>query len=79
MNKQDINKKLIEIFSLVFGKEFTKEDNLSMENFEDWSSLKHIELIVALEEYFEVSIKPENIPELTSKEKIIDYLSNVLE
>lgn len=79
MNKQDINKKLIEIFSLVFGKEFTKEDNLSMENFEDWSSLKHIELIVALEEYFEVSIKPENIPELTSKEKIIDYLSNILE
>ncbi len=79
MNKQDINKKLIEIFSLVFGKEFTAEDNLSMENFEDWSSLKHIELIVALEEYFEVSIKPENIPELTSKEKIIDYLSNILE
>lgn len=79
MNKQDINKKLTEIFSLVFGKEFTKEDNLSMENFEDWSSLKHIELIVALEEYFEVSIKPENIPELTSKEKIIDYLSNILE
>ena len=78
MNKQDINKKLIEIFSLVFGKEFTTEDNLSMESFEDWSSLKHIELIVALEEYFEVSIKPENIPELTSKEKIIDYLYNIL-
>ena len=78
MNKQDINKKLTEVFSLVFGKDFSEDENISMENFEDWGSLKHIELIVAIEEEFDTTIIPEDIPQLTSKEKFVEKLVDIL-
>lgn len=78
MNKQDINKKLTEVFSLVFGKDFSEDENISMENFEEWGSLKHIELIVAIEEEFDTTIIPEDIPQLTSKEKFVEKLVDIL-
>ena len=76
--KEEINKKLAEIFSTVFEKEIMPSDNISMQSEENWTSLKHIELIVMLEEEFEVSFDPEIIPELISKDAIAGELEKLL-
>lgn len=49
--------------------EFSNIDNL-----EGWDSLRQLNLIVALEEEFNCEISENNITELTSIEKILDYL-----
>ena len=48
--------------------EFSNIDNL-----EGWDSLRQLNLIVALEEEFNCEISENNITELTSIEKILDY------
>ena len=78
MNKNEILKKLANVLSAVFEKTISVNDNFSMETSDDWTSLKHIELIVMLEEEFEISFEPEIIPELTSQQKLFEYIERQL-
>lgn len=78
MNKNEISEKLANILSTVFEKTILTEDNFSMESGDEWTSLKHIELIVMLEEEFEISFEPEMIPELTSQQKLLEYIEKKL-
>jgi len=50
-------------------------DNLRQENVNFWDSLKHLSLIVALEEKYSVSFEPEEMSEMISFEKVIFYLN----
>jgi len=50
-------------------------ENINQENFEDWTSIKHLTLIVELEEEFDKAFEPEEISEMTSLSKIIEYIS----
>ena len=74
MNKNEVSEKLANILSTVFEKTISVRDNFSMESSDDWTSLKHIELIVMLEEEFEISFEPEIISELTSQQKLFEYI-----
>lgn len=78
MNKNEISEKLANILSTVFEKTILTGDNFSMESGDEWTSLKHIELIVMLEEEFEISFEPEMIPELTSQQKLLEYIEKKL-
>ncbi len=78
MNKNKISEKLANILSTVFEKTILTGDNFSMESGDEWTSLKHIELIVMLEEEFEISFEPEMIPELTSQQKLLEYIEKKL-
>lgn len=78
MNKNEVSEKLANILSTVFEKTISVRDNFSMESSEDWTSLKHIELIVMLEEEFEISFEPEIISELTSQQKLFEYIERQL-
>ncbi len=40
----------------------------------DWDSLKHLSIIMAIEEEFLIAIPPEQIPQLTSYTNIINWL-----
>jgi len=42
------------------------DDNLSPENIMSWDSLKHINLVIALEEEFEIEFSEDQIPQLNS-------------
>ncbi|UKB80686.1 acyl carrier protein [Chryseobacterium sp. MEBOG07] len=50
-------------------------ENINQENFEDWTSIKHLTLIVEIEEEFDKAFEPEEISEMTSLSKIIEYIS----
>ena len=75
----DIAKKTAEILSLIFNKPVTESDNVSMEAYPEWTSLKHIEIIVTLEEEFDLSFKPADIPLLTSQKKLTAKISSLIE
>lgn len=78
MNKNEVSEKLANILSTVFEKTISVRDNFSMESSDNWTSLKHIELIVMLEEEFEISFEPEIISELTSQQKLFEYIERQL-
>ena len=78
MNKNEVSEKLANILSTVFEKTISVRDNFSMESSDDGTSLKHIELIVMLEEEFEISFEPEIISELTSQQKLFEYIERQL-
>jgi acyl carrier protein len=66
-------KKLEKLFNHAFG--IDKIDNsISIDNVDGWDSIAHVALIMELQKEFKVSISPADAVELTSVEKIIEYL-----
>jgi len=68
---------LLEIFSIIFNKTFKENEVISKQSEENWDSLKHIELIMAIEEEFEITFNPEEIPELDSFDKILQKIEEL--
>lgn len=46
-------------------------DNLSQKNCENWDSLRHLNLIVELEDAFDVSFEPEDIAEMKDLDAVL--------
>lgn len=46
-------------------------DNLSQLNCENWDSLRHLNLIVELEDAFDVSFEPEDIAEMKDLDAVL--------
>lgn len=67
----DLEKEIARIFSVLFKKEITPDSDISMDNEELWDSIKHIEIIMTLEEELGISFRMQDIPELRSMKKII--------
>lgn len=62
-----MEQKLKQIMSNIFGIEEEEiTDDSSMDNIEKWDSLKHINLIIAIEEHFGISIDEDEMVEMTS-------------
>lgn len=49
-------------------------EQTASENTENWDSLAHMKLIIALEENFELTIEAQEILQLMSYQKIMEYL-----
>lgn len=70
-----MREKIIAIMADVFemhANEFPTE--ITQGNIENWDSLRHLNLIVELEEAFDKSFEPEEIGEMTSMDKIIQLI-----
>ena len=52
------------------------KDNSSADTIESWDSLKHMNLVVALEEEFEIEFKDDEIIEMINYPLIIEVLKN---
>lgn len=70
--------KLKEIFIDVFDLDpFVQGKNITIEKITSWDSLSHINLIIAIENKFNVEIAPEEIPFLYSDyNSILEYLKS---
>jgi acyl carrier protein len=77
----DISKKLKEIFmDLFFVEETIIQDGLSQDDVENWDSMQHLNLILAIEEVFTINISPEESNEMLNfglivlliEEKLVD-------
>ena len=67
--KEQIKEVIMRVFDLE-----SVTDDISQSNCEKWDSMNHLNLIVELEEEFDVSFEPEEIAEMKSLEKIIEKL-----
>ncbi len=74
MQSQEIKKKIINSMSLVFEmSEIEINDESSTDNIENWDSLRQLNLVLALEEEFGVSIPDEEVGNMVNY-KIIFYV-----
>jgi acyl carrier protein len=64
--------RIVDVVSRVFGlaPETVVAEGVSPAHVDGWDSEKHVELVVALEEQFEVLFDAEDVPELTSLERM---------
>ena len=78
MNNVEILKELIKIFKRILEiQHFSLKS--SMENIPEWDSLKHIQLISAIEDNFEIEIDFEDVINMTSIPTIVNIVRNYLE
>jgi len=52
----------------------TLDVNVSQSNCDDWDSMAHLNIIIAVEEEFEISIEPDDITEIKSFIDFKQYL-----
>ena len=72
------NTKIKQVMSAVFEIPLESiSDDSSYDNIENWDSLRHLNLILALEEEFEVSIPDEEVGNLVNY-KLIELIINDL-
>jgi acyl carrier protein len=68
-----MNEKIISIFKQVFDANVNEQS--SQHDVEKWDSLGHLNLIVALEEEFDIMFEPEDITKMTSVRIIADTIA----
>lgn len=66
-----MKEKIAKILSVLFEREVSPDEDVSMENEYKWDSMRHIEIIMTIEEELGISFPPADIPTLTSMKKII--------
>lgn len=71
--------KIKEIMSVVFETDLsTIDDHASPENIENWDSLKHMNLIAAIEEEFNVTFSDDDIIEMLSYKLLLKKIKEKL-
>jgi len=78
MTTQEINSIVAEVMSHAFGMPVAPDDAFARSGCAAWDSLKHIELIVTLEERFDISFDAAQLPELTSKALFVECIGKLL-
>ena len=68
--------KILEVMSSVFEVELTSlNEESSIDNIENWDSIRHLNLILALEEEFNITIPDEEVGDLVNY-KLIELIVN---
>jgi len=71
-----MEKKVRKILSDLFSLPIEKIDiNTSMETVEDWDSRQHLNLILALEQEFDISLTVDEVTSMTGYKQLISILS----
>ncbi len=68
MNKQEIKQIMSKVFDLGID---TIGDNATQKDIIKWDSLNHLNLVVEIEDNFDISIEPEDISEMLSIDQIL--------
>lgn len=68
MNKQEIKQIMSKVFDLGID---TIGDNATQKDIIKWDSLNHLNLVVEIEDNFDISIEPDDISEMLSIDQIL--------
>lgn len=72
MNNAEVKEILARVFEIDI---LTISDNATQKDISKWDSLQHLNLIVEIEDVYDISIDPEDISEMLSIEKIIEVIN----
>lgn len=79
MNRQEIFDEVQKIFQTVFDDEnLTISDSTNAEDIEDWDSLEHINLVVAMEKRFQLKFDIKEVGKLKDVGEMIDLIERKL-
>jgi acyl carrier protein len=74
-----MNEKVKSIMASVFRTDIENiTEDLKQKDVNFWDSLRHLNLVVELEEQFEISFEPEEIAEMTTFQNVIYYINQKL-
>jgi acyl carrier protein len=71
MNSTEVKEVLAKVLEIDIA---TILDNATQKDIAKWDSLQHLNLIVEIEDKYDVSIDPEDISEMLSIDKIIEII-----
>jgi acyl carrier protein len=71
MNSTEVKEILAKVLEIDIATIF---DNATQKDIAKWDSLQHLNLIVEIEDKYDISIDPEDISEMLSIEKIIEII-----
>ncbi len=74
-NKSEILSQVQDIFRLAMGNDINVDMNTEKEMILEWDSLNHLNLVVELENVFDLGLSMEEIEELHSMKGIVDMIS----
>lgn len=74
MTRQEIFKKLNEVFSDVFDEEIIVTDETTAADIEDWDSLTHITLISEVEDAFDVHFSMNVVLSMKNVGELVDII-----
>lgn len=73
---QGVERELKEVFYELFGLGESKVGTeTSIDTVEGWDSMAHLNLVIAIEERFSISLTPEEVSKMTSYESIKDIIT----
>ena len=77
MSRDEIYLKLTSVFHEVFDNEdITLSDGMSAEDVDEWDSLSHIRLVVAVEEMFSIRFDASDVVELENVGQFVDLIGS---
>ena len=71
MTRTQIQSAVAELLSITLGRQVPQNESVSRDSESTWDSLRHIELILMLEERFGVRFSEEEMAELRDSTKIV--------
>ncbi|EAK6167154.1 acyl carrier protein [Campylobacter coli] len=72
-----MEKQFYEILKNILEIEVNEHTNLSMNNCPEWNSLAHIDIIMSLEEEFEIKFDKERLTELNSQNMLLKEIKKL--
>ncbi|EAH6607116.1 MULTISPECIES: acyl carrier protein [Campylobacter] len=72
-----MEKQFYEILKNILEIEVNEHTNLSMNNCPEWNSLAHIDIIMSLEEEFEIRFDKEKLTELNSQNMLLKEIKKL--
>ena len=78
MTREEIFEELNEVFSDVFDDEITVTETTTAADIEDWDSLEHINLIVAVESKFGIKFNIGEVNKMKNVGEMVDIIINRL-
>lgn len=77
MSREEIYKRLNEVFQDVFGDDnLTVNDNTTAEDVPGWDSLRHITLLAAIEDEFDIEFSMGQTVKMKNVGEMVDYIED---
>ena len=75
MTLEQIDAELTKTLEILLETKINPGDDIKIGNPISWDSIKHIEIIMTVEQQFNISFQTEDIPLLTSKKALLDKIN----
>ncbi|HEB9287506.1 TPA: acyl carrier protein [Campylobacter coli] len=72
-----MEKKFYKILENILETEVNENTNINMENCKSWTSLTHIDIIMSLEEEFDIKFNKEDLNNLKSQQALLEKIQTL--